>query len=89
MAKREAYYNSLNAFKNKEVYIELPTVFYSCNFDVALANAYYIGSVFYKEEFKDFNIKTKFNEIMNFLLGVDVYDDMVNYVGCEYGKLIK
>ena len=87
MKVHPSYYAEFNAFKNKEVYVELPFVFYSNNFDVALANAYFVGSVFYPNEFKNFDIKTKFNEIEDFLLGVDVYDKITTHYHCDYGKL--
>ena len=87
MEKHSEFYTNLEAFKNDEVYLELPTVFYSCNFDVALANAYYIGSIFYKDQFKDFSIENKFNEITEFLLGVKTFDIMTKYFKCNYGKL--
>lgn len=86
MATHPDYYKSLNAFKNDEVYIELPFVFYSNNFDIALADAYYIASVVYPEQFKDFNIKDKFNEITEFLVGKGVYNEVSSHFG-EYGKL--
>ena len=87
MKEHPTFYSNLEAFKNHEVYTELPFVFYSNNFDVALANAYFIAKTFYPEEFKDLDIVAKFKEIENTLLGVDVYDKMVDYFKCGYGKL--
>lgn len=68
------YYKSLSAFKNKKIYLQMPFNHYTTNLDIAVADAYYIGSVLYPDKFKDVDPKAKFDEITNALLGVKVYD---------------
>ncbi|MDO5016447.1 MAG: ABC transporter substrate-binding protein [Eubacteriales bacterium] len=43
------FYNSLSAVKNGKLYLQMPFNFYSTNIDIALADAYYIGTVLYPE----------------------------------------
>ena len=41
------------------------------NVEIPIANAYYIGSLLYPEEFEDVDFKTKANEIFTYFLGTD------------------
>lgn len=68
------YYDSLSAFKNGKVYLQMPFNYYTTNMEIALADAYYIGSVLYPEAFADVDPVAKFDEISNFFLGIDSYD---------------
>lgn len=67
------FYNSLTAVKNSQVYMQMPYNYYTTNLEVAIADAYYIGSVVYPEAFSDVVIEEKFDEISNFFLGIDSY----------------
>lgn len=68
------YYQALSAVKNDKVYMQLPFNYYAANLDIALADAYYIGSVLYPEQFADVDPEAKFNEITTELLGAELYD---------------
>lgn len=68
------YYEALSAVKNDKVYMQLPFNYYAANLDIALADAYYIGSVIYPEQFSDIDPVTKFNEITTELVGAELYD---------------
>jgi iron complex transport system substrate-binding protein len=67
------YYQGLSAFKTGEVYMQLPYNYFYTNIDIALCNAYYIGSIIYAERFSDINIASKSNEIFKKLLGKELY----------------
>ena len=67
--KNKAYYQELKAFKEGNVYMHLPYNYYYTNIDVALADAYYMGSIIYPKAFDGVDAKEKFNEITKFLLG--------------------
>ncbi|ABR54403.1 periplasmic binding protein [Methanococcus vannielii SB] len=75
------YYNSLDAFKNGNVYLLLPFNHYMTNIGTALADSYYIGKVLYPEEFSDIDPEEKADEIYKFLVGKEVYNVMKE----EYG----
>jgi iron complex transport system substrate-binding protein len=84
--KNPDYYNSLDAFKNGNVYGILPFNYYTTNIDTAMADSYYIGTILYPEEFSDIDPEAKADEIYEFLVGEAVYDKMAeNFEG--YTKL--
>jgi iron complex transport system substrate-binding protein len=67
------FYQGLSAFKNGNVYLQLPYNYYYTNIDIALCDAYYIGKVVYPDRFSDVDIVTKSNEIFKELLGKELY----------------
>mgnify|MGYP000854490233 FL=1 len=70
------YYNSLSAVKNGKVYLQMPFNYYYTNIEIALADAYYIGSVLYAKQFSDVDPTAKFDEISNQLLGISTYEQI-------------
>lgn len=68
------FYNALDAVGDGKVYMQMPYNWYYTNLEIAIADAYYIGSVIYPEAFSDVNVEDKFDEISNFMLGIDAYD---------------
>ncbi len=68
------FYNSLRAFKEGKVFMQMPYNYYYTNLEIAMADAYYIGSVVYPELFANTDIQTKFAEISEFMLGMNCYD---------------
>lgn len=86
-AKNKAYYDGLTAFQEGKVYMHLPYNYYYTNIDVALADAYYMGSVIFPDEFKDIDSTKKFNEITKFLLGKELYDEMAKEYYGGYQKI--
>jgi iron complex transport system substrate-binding protein len=79
--KNSEYYKALSAFKNEEVYSQLPYNYYSTNLDTAIVDAYYIGKTLYPEEFNDIRIEEKADEIYKSLLGKSVYNEMIKNHG--------
>ncbi|PKL00675.1 MAG: hypothetical protein CVV56_05120 [Tenericutes bacterium HGW-Tenericutes-1] len=72
MSINPSFYQSLNAFKNHQVYLQMPYNFYSTNLEIALLNAYYCGSVLYPEQFNDIDFVQLISEISNFFVGIDI-----------------
>lgn len=81
------YYKSLSAFNNGNVYMQLPYNNYYTNIETALADAYYIGSVLYPEEFSDVDVGDKYDEISTEFLGVALYDDLAEAYYGGYRQL--
>ncbi|OLN33111.1 iron ABC transporter substrate-binding protein [Desulfosporosinus metallidurans] len=79
--KNPAFYQSLRAVKNGQVYGQIPYNFYTTNIDTALADAYYAGKVIFPEKFQDIDPVKKCEEIYSFLLGKPVYEQMVKDYG--------
>ncbi len=85
-AKDKNFYESLKAFKNKEIYGIYPFNFYNTNVEQALVNAYWVGKVLYPDRFKDVEMKKKADEIYEFFVGKKLYDKIVERYG-ELGKI--
>ena len=71
------FYSALDAFKNENVFAIIPYHSYETNIDTAMVDMYYIGSIIHPEGFKDINIADKAAEIYTKLLGMDVYQDLM------------
>lgn len=84
--KNPAYFNELKAVKNNRVYSQLAYNNNYTNIEIALANAYYAGTIIYPEAFKDIEADKKADEIFEFLLGKPLYRDFVG-AGQGFGKL--
>jgi iron complex transport system substrate-binding protein len=74
-------YGQLDAIKGDCTYGVLSYNNYALNFDVALADTYYVGTVLYPDQFSDINAQEKADEIFTFLCGAPLYDQMASYYG--------
>lgn len=85
------FYDALSAVKNGKLYLQMPFNFYTTNLEIALADAYYLGTVLYPEKFADIDPAAKFDEITRELLGIEVYDEIAeeNYGGYQQVTLEK
>jgi iron complex transport system substrate-binding protein len=72
--KTDPAYKNLSAVRNNKVYFLFPSNSYNQNFEVIIANAYYIGRVLYPERFKDVNPLLKAEEISTFLNGGPAFE---------------
>ena len=82
------FYNSLSAVKNGKVYLQMPFNYYDTNIDIALADAYYIGSILYPEQFADIDPVEKFNEITTYMLGINAYDRIADSYYGGYQQVV-
>ncbi len=69
-------YQGLSAVQSGEVYGVLPYNCYTQNHGSILADAYYIGTVLYPDQFSDIDATEKADEIYTFLVGEPVFDEM-------------
>ncbi len=74
-------FESLTALQNGNVYRILPKIWTNTNHETVLANAYYIGSVIYPEQFGDFDMAEKADQIFETFVGKPVYNEMVEVHG--------
>jgi len=81
MVKKSDYYQSLKAFKAKKVFSLLPFNFYLTNIGTVLVDGYAVGRVLKKDAFRDIDISQKAGEIYTFLVGKDVYSEMIKAYG--------
>ena len=83
-----AYYNSLQAFQNDRVFLQLPYNFYYTNIGVAIANAYFVGSILYPDQFSDIDPAVRFDQIMVSLVGAAAYEAMAEAYYGGYQQLL-
>lgn len=74
--KKKDYYNALKAFMNKQVFMLLPFNWYTTNIETAMADAYAIGKILYRDNFKDIDPEKKADEIYTYMVGEPVYKVM-------------
>lgn len=86
-AEDPAFFESLNAVKNGELYQWPNSTSNYTNVEIPLVNAYYIGSVMFPEAFADVDFETKAEEIFRFFLGHDGYLSVLNNAGMGYGSV--
>ncbi len=65
-------FEHLNAIQQDHIYVLYPYNNYAINYEMVLANSWYVGSVLYPEHFKDINLPVKMKEIINAFLGDDI-----------------
>ncbi|MFY9263297.1 MAG: iron ABC transporter substrate-binding protein [Actinomycetaceae bacterium] len=80
------FYNELKAVSEGRTYVELPYNFYGANIDTALADAYFLGTVIYPDQFADVDPEAKADEIYEALVGAPVYEHMKSGYGA-YGLI--
>ncbi|ABN07262.1 periplasmic binding protein [Methanocorpusculum labreanum Z] len=82
-------YQELTAVKTGEVYAVNPHTSMGTNHETSMANAYYIGTILYPEQFADINPAEKANEIYTFIDGAPVYEQLkANLNNLSYTKLV-
>lgn len=68
--------NSIKAWKNNEVYLQMPYNAYYTNVETALANTWYNAKIVYADAFKDIDMKEKVNEITKAFLNKELADEI-------------
>lgn len=85
--ENKAVFDSLMAFRNRKVYVQMPYNAYFTNLEIAYADAYFIGKTLYPNQFDDIDIEEKFGEISTMLLGEDCYEAVAEAMSGGYRKL--
>ena len=81
-------YQELSAVKNGEIYAVNPHTSMNVNYETTLANAYYIGSILYPEQFSDIDPAKKADEIYRRVVGREVFEQLkANVEELSYQKL--
>ena len=77
------------AWKNGEVYLQMAYNSYYTNYEIALANAWFIAKTVYPKQFEDIDMEDKLNEITKLFLGKElaeeIYSSPASYGG--YSKI--
>ena len=67
---------SIKAWKNKEVYLQMPYNAYYTNVEIALANTWFYAKTIYGEAFKDIDMTKKTNEITKAFLNKELAEEI-------------
>jgi iron complex transport system substrate-binding protein len=81
------FYEGLTAVREGRVHAQLPFNNYSTNVEVAIADAYYAGTVLFPERFVDVDPAGKADEIATVLVGEPVYERLTAIYGQGFGAL--
>lgn len=67
---------SIKAWKNKEVYLQMPYNAYYTNVETALANTWFYAKTIYGDAFKDIDMTAKTNEITKEFLNKEIAEEI-------------
>ena len=81
-----AFYDNLRAVKEGKVYSQVSYNNFTTNMEIAIADAYYAGTIIYPEQFKDVDFNAKAEEIFNTMLGMD-YLPVLDEAGIGFGPI--
>lgn len=79
--KNDPSYQELAAVKTGNIYAIPPDTRSWTNYGTSFANAYFVGTVLYPEQFKDIDAKLKADEIYTFLVGDPVFNQLYKNTG--------
>lgn len=69
-------FDTCKAWNEGEVYLQMAYNAYYTNFEIALANTWYIAKVVYPEQFEDIDMTEKLNEITSVFLGKELAEEI-------------
>lgn len=75
-ANNPAFFQSLKAVQNGDVYSMISFITYSMNMTYCIMDAYYVGTVLFPEQFSDVDLEQISRETMTVMHGVDFYDQL-------------
>ena len=84
-AEDSTMFDTCKAWQEGNVYLEMAYNAYYTNFEIALANTWYIAKTVYPERFEDIDMTAKLDEITNQFLGQELAEEIFALGG--YGKL--
>ena len=75
-AQDPAMFDSCKAWREGEVWLEMAYNAYYTNYEIALANTWFIASVVYPESFEDLDMTEKLDEITDMFLGEKLAEEI-------------
>ena len=75
-AENPAMFDTCKAWQNGEVYLEMAYNAYYTNYEIALANTWFIAKSVYPDRFEDIDMTAKTNEITQMFLGQELADQI-------------
>ena len=81
------YYDNLKAVKNGKVYSQINYNYYGTNIELAIADAYYAGTIIYPDKFSDLDFEKKADEVFKEMLG-QPYMQVLKDNGNDFGTVV-
>ena len=75
-AQDNTMFDTCKAWNDGNVYIQMAYNAYYTNYELALANAWYVAKVVYPDKFEDIDMTQKLNEITNAFLGKELASEI-------------
>lgn len=75
-AEDPTMFDTCKAWQDGEVYLQMAYNVYYTNFELALANTWFIATTVYPEQFQDIDMTAKTNEITRMFLGQELADEI-------------
>lgn len=75
-AQDDTMFDTCKAWNDGEVYIQMAYNAYYTNYELALANAWYVAKTVYPDKFEDIDMTQKLNEITKAFLGKELADEI-------------
>ena len=88
LAEDKNLFESCKAWKNGDVYIQLPYNAYYTNYEIALINTWFLAKTVYPQLFADIDINAKMNEITEVFLGQKLGEKIMGF-GVSRGAYTK
>ena len=85
-ATNKAFYDNLRAVQEGKLYSQVNFNYFSTNMELAIADAYYAGTIIYPEQFADVDFNAKAEEIFNTMIGMD-YLKVLDDNGIGFGQM--
>lgn len=85
-ANDPAFFQNLQAVKNGHVFSQPSYIAFGTNYEMAIADAYFIGKTIYPEQFEDIDIEKMADEIFETVLG-SPYVSVLNEAGAGFGPI--
>ena len=88
-AEDPTMFDTCKAWQSGEVYLEMAYNAYYTNYEIALANTWFIAKTVYPDAFADIDLTAKLSEITKAFLGVELADEIFACPGSfgGYGKI--
>ncbi len=85
-ANDPAFFENLQAVKNSNVYSQPSYIAFGTNYEMAIADAYFVGKTIYPEQFADVDVEKMADEIFTTVLGAP-YVATLKEAGVEFGPM--
>ena len=81
LRRRSSLVKTMNAYRQKKIYVVWPDYSRHFNFEIMLINAWYAGTILYPDRFSDIDVMAKADEILAKFVGKPIARDLAEVWG--------